>query len=104
MPPIRRARHHAGLELILLYIGLRFHHARLFAMHGESRTLKAARGDQRGYYAALREALHGQAPNPVPAEQGATVMAIIEAAFRSDKEGRRVVPELRQEERAVWSK
>jgi predicted dehydrogenase len=70
----------------------------------ESRTLKAARGDQRGYYAALREALHGEAPNPVPPEQGATVMAIIEAAFLSDKEGRRVIPELRQEERAAWTR
>jgi predicted dehydrogenase len=70
---------------------------------GDTRALKAARGDQRGYYVALREALHGRAPNPVPPEQGATVMAIIEAALRSDKEGRRVVPELTQEERGAWS-
>jgi predicted dehydrogenase len=69
---------------------------------GDTRTLKAARGDQRGYYVALREALLGRAPNPVPPEQGATVMAIIEAAFRSDKEGRRVVPDLTKEERAAW--
>jgi predicted dehydrogenase len=70
---------------------------------GDTRALKAARGDQRGYYVALREALHGRAPNPVPPEQGATVMAIIEGAFRSDKEGRRVVPELTAKERAAWS-
>lgn len=69
---------------------------------GNTRALKAARGDQRGYYVALREALHGRAPNPVPPGQGATVMAIIEAAFRSDKEGRRVVPDLTEEERAAW--
>jgi predicted dehydrogenase len=69
---------------------------------GDARALKAARGDQRGYYVALREALHGRAPNPVPPEQGATVMAIIEAALRSDKEGRRVVPDLTKEERAAW--
>jgi predicted dehydrogenase len=68
-----------------------------------TRALKATRGDQRGYYVALREALLGRAPNPVPPEQGATVMAIIEAAMRSDKEGRRVVPELMEEERASWS-
>jgi predicted dehydrogenase len=66
---------------------------------GSMQTLKAARGDQRRYYAALREALLGRAPNPVTPEQGATVMAIIEAAFRSDQEGRRVVPELTKEER-----
>ena len=68
-----------------------------------TRALSAARGDQRGYYVALREALLGRAPNPVPPEQGATVMAIIEAAMLSDKEGRRVVPELTEEERASWS-
>jgi predicted dehydrogenase len=69
---------------------------------GETRKLRAARGDQRGYYVALREALLGRAPNPVPPEQGATVMAIIEAAFRSDAEGRRVIPEVSEEERAAW--
>jgi predicted dehydrogenase len=67
-----------------------------------ARTLKSARGDQRGYYVALREALKGRAPNPVPPQQGATVMAVIEAAFRADKEGRRIIPELRPEERAAW--
>jgi hypothetical protein len=29
-------------------------------------------------------------------------MAIIEAALRSDKEGQRVVPDLTEEERAMW--
>jgi predicted dehydrogenase len=69
---------------------------------GDARALKAAGGDQRGYYVALREALHGRAPNPVPPEQGATVMAIIEASLHSDKEGRRVVPDLTEDERAAW--
>ncbi len=68
------------------------------------RELKAVRGDQRGYYFALREALHGRALNPVPPEQGATVMAIIETALRSDNEGCRVVPELTKEERAAWAR
>ncbi|HEV7593849.1 MAG TPA: oxidoreductase [Gemmatimonadaceae bacterium] len=69
---------------------------------GDTRALKATRGDQRGYYVALREALLGRAPNPVPPEQGATVMAIIEAGLLSDREGRRVVPALTKEERAAW--
>jgi predicted dehydrogenase len=69
-----------------------------------TRALKAARGDQRGYYVALREALHRRAPNPVPPEQGATVMAIIEAALRAEQAGRRVVPDLTKEERAAWDK
>ncbi|HMI54637.1 MAG TPA: oxidoreductase, partial [Gemmatimonadaceae bacterium] len=38
----------------------------------DTRTLEAARADQRGYYVALREALRGQAPNPVSPHQGAT--------------------------------
>jgi len=71
---------------------------------GDTRGLKAARGDQRGYYVALREALLGRAPNPVPPEQGATVMAIIEAALRAAGDGRRVSPELREEERGAWSR
>jgi predicted dehydrogenase len=69
---------------------------------GDTRALKTARGDQRGYYVALRDALLGRAPNPVSPEQGASVMAIIESALRSDKEGRRLVPELAKEERAAW--
>jgi len=71
---------------------------------GDTRTLKAARGDQRGYYVGLREAVLRRAPNPVPPEQGATAMAIIEAAFRSDREGRRVIPDLTKEEGAAWTR
>jgi predicted dehydrogenase len=69
---------------------------------GTTRPLEATRGDQRGYYVALREALLGRAPNPVPPEQGATVMAIVEAALRSDKDGRRTTPDLTDAERAAW--
>jgi predicted dehydrogenase len=69
---------------------------------GSTRAFEAARGDQRAYYIALRKALLGRAPNPVTPEQGATVMAIIEAALRSDAEGRRVVPDVTEEERAMW--
>ena len=70
---------------------------------GKSRPLKASRGDQRGYYVALREALLGRAPNPVPPELGATVMAIIEAALLSSKEGRLMTPQITKEERVAWS-
>ncbi|HUF34801.1 MAG TPA: oxidoreductase [Gemmatimonadales bacterium] len=70
---------------------------------GETHALKAIPGDQREYYAALREALHGRAPNPVSPAQGATVIALVEAALRSESEGRRVAPDLRDEERAAWT-
>ena len=69
---------------------------------GQARTIKAARGDQRGYYVALREALNRGAPNPVTPQQGATVMAIIEAALRSDANGCRVVADITEEEREAW--
>src|SRR2546423_4509501 len=69
---------------------------------GDTRTLEAARGDQRGYYVALREALLERGSNPVTPQQGATVMAIIEAAFRSENEASRVAPELMDDERAAW--
>jgi predicted dehydrogenase len=71
---------------------------------GDSRALKAERGDQRGYYVALREALLGRAPNPVPPEQGATVMAIIEGALRAAEDGCRVTPDVTREERAAWAR
>jgi predicted dehydrogenase len=73
------------------------------AASGETRRMKTTPGDQRGYYVALREAIHGRGPNPVTPPQAATVIAIIEAAFRSEREGRRVVPELTDEERAAWT-
>jgi predicted dehydrogenase len=71
---------------------------------GDSRALKAERGDQRGYYVALREALLGRAPNPVPPEQGAKVMAIIEGALRAAEDGCRVTPDVTREERAAWAR
>jgi predicted dehydrogenase len=69
---------------------------------GETHTVKAAPGDQRGYYAALHRAIEARAPNPVSPAQGATVIALIEAALRSDAEGRRVAPDLLEEERTAW--
>ncbi|MGH7604988.1 MAG: oxidoreductase [Gemmatimonadaceae bacterium] len=69
---------------------------------GSRRSVKSARGDQRGYYVAIRDALRGRSPNPVPPEQASTVMAIIEAAARSDEEARRMVPDVTEQERASW--
>jgi predicted dehydrogenase len=69
---------------------------------GEVQTVPALPGDQREYYRALGQALRGPGPNPVPPAQGATVMAIIEAAGRAEAEGRRVVPDVRPDERAAW--
>ena len=51
---------------------------------------------------ALREALLGRGRNPVTPEQGASVMAILEAAFKSHEEGRAVAPKVSKEERGAW--
>jgi predicted dehydrogenase len=68
---------------------------------GESRPIESKRGDQRGFYVALREALHGRGLNPVSASEGAAVIAIIEVALKSDLERREVIPEVTGEERGA---
>lgn len=50
------------------------------------------RGDQSRYYAAIRDALLGCGANPVPPAQAVAVMAVLEAAVISAREGRSVVP------------
>jgi hypothetical protein len=47
--------------------------------------------------------MRGKGPNPVTPHQGATVIAIIEAAIRSHRDGRRVVPAISAAERAAWT-
>ncbi|HET9775873.1 MAG TPA: oxidoreductase [Gemmatimonadaceae bacterium] len=70
---------------------------------GQSQRIPAERGDQRNFYVALGEAMRGKGPNPVTPHQGATVIAIIEAAIRSHRDGRRVVPAISAAERAAWT-
>lgn len=69
---------------------------------GETRRVAAEPGDQRRYYAAVRDALLGRGANPVPPAQACAVMAVLEAAMRSDAEGRRVVPDVTDTERDAW--
>ena len=45
-------------------------------------------GDYRAYYAGLRDALRGRAPNPVPPREALAVMALMDCAMRSAAEGR----------------
>lgn len=47
-------------------------------------------GDYRGYYAALREAIHGRGGPPVTAAQALDVMRVLEAGHASAREGRAV--------------
>ncbi len=47
-------------------------------------------GDYRGYYAALREAIHGRGEPPVTAAQALDVMCVLEAGRASAREGRAI--------------
>jgi scyllo-inositol 2-dehydrogenase (NADP+) len=57
---------------------------------GTSKPAPAGRGDDRAFYAAVREAIAGEAPNPVPPDEAIAVMDILEAADRSAAERREV--------------
>ena len=49
--------------------------------------LRPAAGDQRGYYAALRDALLDGTPMPVRPVEALATMAVIEAGFAAQREG-----------------
>jgi len=59
-------------------------------------------GDQRAYYAAVRDAILRQRTNPVPPVQAVAVMAVIEAAVAAAETGAMAVPDLTDTERADW--
>jgi predicted dehydrogenase len=61
------------------------------------------RGDQSRYYAAFRDAVRGQGPNPVTPSQAIVVMAVIEAAMASASTGQAMRLELDDDERDAWS-
>jgi predicted dehydrogenase len=60
---------------------------------GAARRVAVPRGDQSRYYAAIRDALLGRGENPVPPAQAIAVMAVLEAAIASAREGRVVTPD-----------
>jgi predicted dehydrogenase len=69
---------------------------------GEPRALPTPPGDQRRFYAAVRDALRGGGANPVPPIEAVAVMAVIEAAVESAATGHTVTLPLTAEERAAW--
>jgi predicted dehydrogenase len=60
-------------------------------------------GDQRRYYQEIRDALLGRAQNPVPPPQAIAVMAVLEAAIESSREGKAVTIPLTAEEKADFA-
>jgi scyllo-inositol 2-dehydrogenase (NADP+) len=57
---------------------------------GRSETIPSYAGSWVTYYRSVYDCIANGAPNPVPAEQAAEVIELIEAAYRSAREGRRV--------------
>ena len=45
-------------------------------------------GDYPAYYAGVRDAILGRGPNPVPPEEAVAVMAVLELALESARQGR----------------
>ena len=74
----------------------------LYLGDGTHEQLPAPVGDQRRYFAGIRDAVLGLAPPPVTSAQALAVMAVIEAGLVSAHEGRSVGLELTDEERAAF--
>ena len=55
------------------------------------RTVTGPPGDYRRYYAAVRDAIHGIGPNPVPASYAVTVMELMECGLESNAARREVL-------------
>jgi predicted dehydrogenase len=69
---------------------------------GEETRIPAPIGDQRPYYAGVRDAILEGRPAPISGEHGVAVMAILEASFASGEQGRTLPIPLTAEERANW--
>jgi predicted dehydrogenase len=60
---------------------------------GPGERVPAQRGSYESFYRGCARAVRGEGPNPVPAVEALDVMAILEAAVRSAREGSWQVPE-----------
>lgn len=66
------------------------------------RTIAATPGDQRAYYAAIRDALDGRGANPVTPLQAVAVMAVLETAIEAARSGHVLPLPLTADERRAW--
>jgi scyllo-inositol 2-dehydrogenase (NADP+) len=58
---------------------------------GERETIPSERGRWLSFYEQVREALERGGPSPVSADEAAQVIELLEAAYRSSREGKRVI-------------
>ncbi|PZO01176.1 MAG: oxidoreductase [Alphaproteobacteria bacterium] len=74
----------------------------LHGADGSTRRIAAQAGDQRAFYAGVRDAMRGCGPNPVPPIQALAVMAVVEAAVLSSTVGAAVDIGLTEAEQTQW--
>ena len=70
---------------------------------GTRTEIPAPAGNQREYYAGVRDAILGRNPGPVPLKYAIAGMAILEASFESCARGQVLPIPLTEEERAEWT-
>lgn len=70
--------------------------------NGTQREVPSPRGDQRGFYAAMRDAVRGEGAPPVSVRDAVAVMAVLEASFASGAQGRVLPVALTAAEREEW--
>ena len=75
-----------------------------YAGESPAEALAAPAGDQRRYYAGLRDAIRNGAPPPVSDAQALAVMAVLEAGIESAKSGKSVALPLDDEEKASFTR
>ena len=72
-----------------------------FDANGDVRAVPTPPGDHRIYYAGIRDALRGLAPNPVPPLEALAVLAVLEAAIQAAATGIATTVPLTAAERAA---
>ena len=70
---------------------------------GTQTEIPAPAGNQRKYYAAIRDAILGKCPVPVQLKYAIAGMAILETSFESGARGQVLPIPLTTEERAQWT-
>jgi predicted dehydrogenase len=69
---------------------------------GTQREVPSPRGDQRGFYAAMRDAIRGEGAPPVSVRDAVTVIAVLEASFASGVQEKVMPVSLTREEMVEW--
>jgi predicted dehydrogenase len=70
---------------------------------GAKREIPSPRGNQKGYYEGVRDAILRGSALPVTARDAVATMAILEASFESGREGRVLPIPLTDAEKAEWA-